>query len=244
MNWAANKARWRRNGAAAAIAICLAAVCEFGMAQAASSVGTTFTSVALTGTVDLSPQVSLRLPGTVTLDLRDIPGDEEVPECVIGPTSGDPSISAAALGSSAVAPAGITFGIGVFPAIQVSGGAPTPPNKVLPAARNIVCYKSFVVRAFGNMPGWQLTVDRLNVAVDQPIENLFVGAACATDDGVSMYRLGTDMSATLVTSAAAGGCRDVAMVLAVKPGHEKGGTSVAHLRYTLMAHGDEFGGVR
>lgn len=233
-------ARWR-NVAAALVASCLLALVGAAAAQAVTSTGTSFASVALSGIVDLRPQASLRLPlDTVTFDLRPGADPQHVPACVVGTSSGDIN-TGDALGAGTVSPAGTTFRVTPFPTIEVLGGEPVAVNELPIGNRAVVCYRSFVMEAFSNAPGWQLTVDRPAAAAEHAIENLYVGAACRADDGVGMHRLDVDDEASLVVSPNPGSCSEILVVMAVKPGQEPGGTAIANVRYTLMAPSEAFG---
>ncbi len=228
--------------AAALAACCLLGASGVALGQATTSVGTSFASVTLSGTAELSPRTALRLPlDTLTYDLRPGADPQAVPACVIGATTSDVPTSGGGLGQPLVAPAGTTFRVTAFPNIEVVGGRSVPVPELPLGSRALVCYRSFVLGVFSNTANWQVSVDRLAAADEQQIERLYVGAACPERSEVGMYRLEAGQGATLVRSRAPGSCQELLVVVAVRPGGEGGGTAEASLRYTLVALDEEFG---
>jgi len=232
----------RTTQVAALAACCLLAVCGVTSAQATTSVGNNFASITLSGAVELSSRTALRLlVDTLTFDLRPGAEPQAVPACVVGATTSDLTSSGGPLGEQLVAPAGTTFQVAAFPAIEVLGGRPATVAELPLGNSAVVCFRSFVLGAFSNAASWQVTVDRLVAADEEQIERLYVGGECPGGLQVGMHRLEVGQGATLVRSQAPGSCQDVLVVVAVRPGAEASGTANASLRYTLVALDEDFG---
>ncbi|MCC6310614.1 MAG: hypothetical protein M9914_14015 [Trueperaceae bacterium] len=227
----------RRLSALAAMALTACAGVAFGQAM---STGTDHAALTLSIGAEVAQQVSLSLPvSTLTFDLVGGGAAADGADCVIGATVTDTAVVGPALGPTTLAPAGVTFALDGA-AVTFTGGDRAAAGTT-PGDQREVCFKDFTLTAFSNVPGWQLSVDRLPGPGGRGIERLYVGAACPPVGGGGFYLLREGDSAPLVLAPSRDACRDVRVVVGVRPAGEGGGMSTASLRYTLLAPGDAFG---
>ena len=206
-------------------------------------------------TVVVSPQLTVTVPSVaeLRLDATEITFDlggalqSETLACVYG--SENPGSSTGIDSLDPVFPLGTGFRHGAYPAITVEGSGPVssyPPlrfdaaGEALPGSdRDFVCYRSFLLRRFSNLPGWQLSVERpATDAVAGGIDGLYVrDGGCAGDGGLQgLFRLDPGERRVLANADTAAACPngDV-VVLALEVGAVRAGETPAHLVYTLMA---------
>lgn len=224
------------------LAVCVLIASVAVAAGQTTSTGADYASINLSLDADLGEQLALRLPVSVLVfDL----GAQEANAvagltCVVGATAADPVVTSAALAAPTVAPAGITVST-AGSEVRYGGALLTDTSPTLGNPRQ-VCFRDFALAIFANVPGWQLIVDRVDDQNDQAIEHLYVAWACGSADGVGFRRLEQGATATLLQTTQAGECRDVRVVVGVKPALEQAGVSTATLRYTLISSTDLLGG--
>lgn len=211
------------------------------MAEGATSTGATFASVGLGGAASFGPLVKLGLStDTLVFDLR---GDAATGStCVVTSEAGDLIAPGSSFGSQPVLPAGTSFAISTFPAVEVRGGRALGSDEfsLVPSGSSVVCYRTFTMAAFSNTDGWQVTVDRFDVPNTPAIEDLYLAAACKSMEPSGLTRLTGDDAVTLVRDQEAGMCGEAVVIVAVKLGSGSAGTSAVGLRYTLMSAGHDF----
>lgn len=212
------------------------------LAQGATSTGTSFASVSVSGEANLGPLLSLRLStGSLTFDLRAT--RTTAPACVLGAEPDDVTTADVApgplFGAGQVLPASTSFQVTAYPAIVVEGGqgATLGPLPLVGTDAAVVCYRTFTLGMFSNTDGWQVTVDRFELPGTPVIENLYLAAVCRGDAATGMWALGGEAQVTLLSGRSAGACAEALVVVALKLGNEPAGTSAVGLRYTLMSAG-------
>jgi hypothetical protein len=204
-------------------------------------------------TVVVSPQLTVTVPSVaeLRLDATEIAFDlggglqSATFACVYGsegagqPSGMDPL--------DPLFPLGTGFRYADYPAITVEGSGAVsgyPPlrldaaGEALPGSDlDFVCYRSFLLRRFSNLPGWQLSVERPTTDAGG-IDGLYVrDGGCDGDGGLQgLFRLDPGGRQVLASSDTAASCPngDV-VVLAVEVGAVRAGETPAHLVYTLMA---------
>jgi hypothetical protein len=203
--------------------------------------------------VVVSPQLTVTVPSVAELRLDgteiafDLGGalQSATLACVYGPEGGGPVSGMDPL--DPVFPLGTGFRHGDHPAITVEGSGPVsgyPPLRLDAAGEalaesdlDFVCYRSFLLRRFSNLEGWELSVER--PATDAGgIDGLYVrDGGCAGDAGLQgLFRLDPGEQRVLASADTAAACPngDV-VVLALEIGAVRAGETPAHLVYTLMA---------
>lgn len=227
---------------AIAVALLVGAVSQ-ALADGASGSGSSFARVMVSGQAELRPLVKLGLAtDTLTFDLR---GDAAAgPLCVMSANQEDTVSAGSPLSDPYVLPAGTELSITSYPRVEVAGGRVLQgPLAVVPPGSAVVCYRTFIMTAFSNTDGWQVTVDRYDLPGTPTIEHLYLAAACRDDpDLAGMSAVSGERQVTLVRDRAAGTCSDVVVVAALKVGSEPAGTSAVGLRYTLLSAGGAIGG--
>jgi hypothetical protein len=206
-------------------------------------------------TVVVSPQLTVTVPSVaeLRLDAAEIEFDlggalqSATLACVYGSEGFEPSAGVDT--REPVFPLGTAFRRGAYPTITVEGSGPVfsyPPlrfdaaGEALPGSdRDFVCYRSFLLRRFSNLPGWELSVERpATDAVTGGLERLYVRDGGCDGDGElqGLFRLDPGGRQVLASSDTAATCPngDV-VVLALEVGAVRAGETPAHLVYTLMA---------
>ena len=170
--------------------------------------------------------------------------------CVYGPEDGDP---AAPTGPgpepSTVFPLGTGFRQGAHPAVVVEGAGAVigfPPLRldadgqaVARSDEDFVCYRSFLLRRFSNLQGWQLTVERPAVgdAAEGALSLYVRDSGCRQSDALQgLHPLDPGERRVLASAEASDACFDGdVVVLALKVAGVRAGETPARLVYTLMA---------
>jgi hypothetical protein len=167
--------------------------------------------------------------------------------CVYGFQGGDPA--AATFEGATVFPLGTGFRQGEHPAVVVEGaGAVTgfPPLRldaggqaVARSEEDFVCYRTFLLRRFSNLPGWQLTVERpaSDGSSGGPASLYIRDSGCRESGSLQgLHPLDPGERRVLASAGASDPCfeGDV-VVLAAKIAAVRAGETPAHLVYTLMA---------
>ena len=206
-------------------------------------------------TVVVSPQLTVTVPSVaeLRLDAAEIAFDlggalqSATLACVYGSEGFEPTSGVGTF--EPVFPLGTGFRHGAYPAITVEGSGPVsgyPPlrfdaaGEALPGSdRDFVCFRSFLLRRFTNLPGWQLSVERpATGGLPGGIEGLYVrDGGCDGDGGLQgLFRLDPGEQRVLASADTAASCPngDV-VVLALEVGAVRAGETPAHLVYTLMA---------
>ena len=238
-----------RAGACAILACLLAWVGGGALAQVTDAGGSeVLVSPLLTVTVPMVAELRLEA-AEVDFDLGGALQSKNL-VCVYGFEGGDP---AAGVGSTfegaTVFPLGTGFRQGAHPVVVVEGAGVVmgfPPLRldaggqaVARSEEDFVCYRSFVLRRFSNLPGWQLTVER--PADGGPAEGAFRlyirDSGCRESGGLQgLHPLDPGERRVLADADASDPCLDGdVVVLAVKIAAVRAGESPAHLVYTLMA---------
>ncbi|MBX3142352.1 MAG: hypothetical protein KF813_01240 [Trueperaceae bacterium] len=218
------------------LALAMLVVASVCSAQGVTSTGSSHATVMLTGHADLGSVVSIGIAaGTVTFDLRGSVGSDQV--CVVSGTSADDIVAQPLFGETFVRPAGTTFRVTDYPLLEVEGGRQLAQGElpVSTAGTAIVCYRSFELKAFSNVVGWQVAVDRYGLPGADPIRNLYLAAVCRGEAAANMQRIEDLGRVSVFADKVAGSCNDALIVLAVKLGGETAGTSAAGLRYTIVS---------
>jgi hypothetical protein len=231
----------RSRRAALTIAAVLALACGLATAQGTTSTGRSFASVSLSGEASFGPLLALRLSAdSLVFDLRAAVSNEAL--CVTSAEPDDTPVVDALFGAAQVLPAGTSFRVGTYPAIEVSGGRPAVTGGVPTATSDAtVCYRSFTMSAFSNTDGWQVTVDRFELPNMPVIDDLYLAAVCRDEQAGGVQPLVGEDRVSLFSTRPAGACTDAVVVVAVKLGGEPAGTSAIGLRYTLMSTGAGIG---
>lgn len=232
-------------GHVALVAILVVASAPLALAQApqptaTQATGTTVATLTLHATTDLMPMLELALPiDSLAFDLRLMPSEDGAPTCVVG-TRDDTIIASDAVGQPLVAPGGTDFRVDAWPGVRVVGGDALPSYPPPPDVGTVVCYRTFVLRAYANEPGWSLAASRFEQPGFEPIRAAYIGAACEGDVGGGMVALDDGVLATLAAPSTLTRCRQVLVVVAVKVGPDVAGTTASVVRYTMMAPDADF----
>lgn len=206
----------------------------------AQATGSTVATLTLQVTADLIPMLELVLPvESLAFDLRRAPGEQGGPTCVVG-SRDDTVLAGGTVGQHLVAPGGTDFRVDVWPSVRVVGGEALPSYPPPPDVGTVVCYRTFVLRAYANEPGWNLAASRFEQPGFDPIRAMYVGAACDGDEGGGMVALEDGVQATLAAPSALTRCRRVLVVVALKVGPDAAGTTASVVRYTMMAPDADF----
>jgi len=230
-------------GALVAILVIASTTAAWAQAQQSSgtrATGSTLATLTLQATADLMPMLELVLPvESLAFDLRRAPGEEGAPTCVVG-SRDDTVLAGGAVGQQLVAPGGTDFRVDVWPSVRVVGGEALPSYPPPPDVGTVVCYRTFVLRAYANEPGWNLAASRFEQPGFDPIRALYIGAACDGDEGGGMVALEDGVQATLAAPSALTRCRRLLIVVALKVGPDAAGTTASVVRYTMMAPDADF----
>ncbi len=211
-------------------------------ASGAQVTGSTVATLTLQATADLGSVLELALPlDTLAFDLRMAPGDDGAPTCVAA-SGEDTPVGGDGLGGGLVAPGGTDFRVEVWPLVSIVGGEPLTSYPPPPEVGAVVCYQSFVLRAFANEAGWLLGAARLDVPGVEPLRSTYIGAVCEGEDGTGLRAMDDGMQANLAAPTALTQCHRVLVVVAVKVGPHAAGTSASVVRYTLLGPDADFAG--
>lgn len=210
------------------------------------------------GEVLVSPLLTVTVPSVaeLRLDASEVTFDltsslqSQTMACVYGHEDIDlQGSSVDAFGQPTVFPLGTGFWQSAHRQVVVDGAgavADYPPlrfdagGEAVPLSdRDFVCYRSFVLRRFSNLPGWELTVER--AAGDEAGDgstHLYVRASGCTPSPSrqGLHALDPGDRHLLACAESSDPCfeGDV-VVLAVKVAAARAGETPAHLVYTLMS---------
>ena len=210
-------------------------------AQDVRSVGAGSVEIAFEATVDFGPITMLRLGAdTIVFDLQAL-GTEAAPTCVVG-VGADRVVGTALDGGDEVAPAGTSFVVRAWPTIEVEGGDaltayPPPP---LAGGAGIVCFQTFELEVYANVPGWQLVVSRADRSESAPFPSAYVAGICAGEEASGLLALADGGRRTLREEVVVDACRTVLVALAVRIDAAVAGSAVTDLQYTLLSADADF----
>ncbi len=207
-------------------------------AQEVGSTGMTRASVTLAMAADVPSVVRLQLAADrLVFDLGVDLGSDGL-ACVVATAANVASPSE----DGRVAPAGTTFRLGAWPDIDVVGGTalmsyPPPAS----TSGGVVCYRTFLLEAFANTAGWQLSAGRSDRSLTAPFPPLYLEAVCRGDAPLGLRAIESGGTLALVTDKAPGGCGEVLVAAAVRIDGQAAGETVTDVLYTLVSADTDFG---
>ena len=216
-------------------------------AAQSSDAGDAFAAVAPALTVTIPSVAELRI-GASTLAF-DLGGDLTSAEmaCVYGQHVAGWGGEPPAAGHEMVLPLGTAFRRGAYPLVEVEGRAPVAGFPALEMGRDggavarrdedFVCYRSFLLHHFSNLPGWELTVERIPDGNRFPEQLYIRNSGCSGGSGLmGLVPLYPGQRLKLARSETDQYCPggDVVVIATTSAGVRAGATET-RLIYTLFA---------
>lgn len=204
----------------------------------------------------IAPEIAVTIPSvaqlaigasTLTFDLGADLASAEL-ACVHGPDRGDVFGGSDASGTETALPMGTGFRRGEYPRIQVEGRGAVAGYPGLAIARDgemqpgsdedFVCYRTFLLQRFSNLPGWELTVERDAVQDEGFPERIYIrNSGCTGGSELQgLVPLFAGQRLRLADADTSAYCPEGdVLVLATPSAGARGGVARTRLMYTLFA---------